>query len=695
MHQPPPSKSTQYWTVALIFLALYVLSAFVYIRYQETVDRRVLANHARIIADDVWAINPAGVENYLRLAMETQNFRSIMVDIPGDEHFISLESPTPDGVTGLFVRIGLIPTKELNETIHYKNLDIGTIRVVQYMPLIYPLLNMLVLFLLLFLLTLLFFFLADRHKSLEGLVLERTQSLLDSERRFHDLVNLLPEMVVETDLEGNIRYANHEARQRFGMTHEENSEINLFDRFPADARTSAIEKFHNSLQQGLLYQDMLYGMDHRRFPALVRSAPILQEDKTVGARLLLIDITERQRLEEQLNRDQKMKAIGLMAGGVAHDLNNILSGIVSYPEILMLDMDEENPLRHPLSIIRKAGLDASEVVADLLTVARGSRGDMQLICPNTIVKNYIDSPDFKETSGRYPLVDCSFFPAPDLLPIACSPIHMRKCLMNLVANGFEAIDGKGEVMIITENISPEEVQSAYVGLEEKQPYIRITVSDTGQGIAESELERIFEPFYSKKVLGRSGTGLGLTVVWNTVRDHGGTTRVRSSGKGTTFELLFPAIVNALPEEQTTSPQQIYRGQGETILVIDDEPHQREIAARLLGSLGYDVATVATGLEAWCYLEHNHADLVILDMLMGPNQPNGKEVYKKILGVCPGQKAVIASGYAEDDDVQKTLKMGAGAFVSKPYTITTISSAVHRVLRGPAPEQHSIKERLQE
>jgi len=549
-------------------------------------------------------------------------------------------------------------------------------QVVQHVRLIYPLLNLLGVYLMLFMLTLFIFFLSNRKKDLERLVQERTHSLRESQRRFHDLVNLLPEMVLETDLDGNIRYANSEARKRFGIIHENSdNNRNLFDFFPDDTRQSARDQFTDKLQQGTLYQDILLDEKHHTFPVLLRSAPIMNAGRCIGARLLLIDITERQRMEEQLNRDQKMKAIGLMAGGVAHDLNNILSGIVSYPEVLLLDMSEDNPLRRPLSVIRKAGLEASEVVADLLTVARGSRGDLEIVNLNVLIKEYLESPDFHDIRRRFPLVTLNFTPAADLLFLSCSPIHVRKCLMNLVINGFEAIEGQGQVRIATENVDPETIRTTSPDMPADKPCIRLTVSDTGKGIAEKELEHIFEPFYSKKVMGRSGTGLGLTVVYNTIRDHNGSTQVRSSQDGTTFELLFPGISNALPLTEKNHPE-IKHGAGETILVIDDEFRQREIATTLLSSLGYQVKTAATGNEAWSYLRQNPADLVVLDMLMGPAQPNGREIYQEILAINPGQKAIIASGYAEDDDVRQTLAMGAAAFVPKPYTLASISRAVY-------------------
>lgn len=676
--------------VSLIFLFVFIGSSASYVTYRQAKDYQALVGHARIIAGDVWAINPTGVENYLRLAMETQHYRNIQVTIPGGDNFLVLESPEPGGVAGFLPRIGAIPTREMHAAINHGELLIGELRVVQYVPLIVPLANLLVLHVLLLLVTLLILFLFDRRKTLAILVKERTRSLEASQRRFHDLVGLLPEMVLETDLDGNISYANNEACKRFGLSREDNCGTNLFDFFPMAERGNSRELFRASLDEGTLYQGVINDRDRHAFPMLLRSGPILQENVCVGARLLVIDITERERLEQQLNRDQKMKAIGLMAGGVAHDLNNILSGIVSYPELLLLKMAEDDPLRRPLAMIQKAGLEASKVVADLLTVARGSRGDTEIVDPNALIREYLDSPDFSEMRSRFPLVEYSFTSAPDLLMLSCSAIHVRKCVMNLVINGFEAIPGKGMVRITTENVPPEEIQARDLDLPRDKRYLRITVSDTGKGIKETELEHIFEPFYSKKMMGRSGTGLGLTVVWNTVRDHGGITRVTSSERGTTFELILPAKAGEPP---SPADSRIFRGLGEEVLVIDDEPRQREIATTMLRLIGYRVTTAATGRKALAHLAANPVDLVILDMIMGSGQPSGRQIYEKILAIRPGQKALIASGFAEDDDVRQTLAMGAAAFVAKPYTLASMSRAVHVTLHAEATEPYSAGERL--
>jgi len=203
----------------------------------------------------------------------------------------------------------------------------------------------------------------------------------------------------------------------------------------------------------------------------------------------------------------------------------------------------------------------------------------------------------------------------------------------------------------------------------------LTVSDSGIGISADDMQRIFEPFYTKKVMGKSGTGLGTAVVWGTVKDHRGYIDVQSQeGKGTTFTLYFPVTMKILMGKEETLPQENYMGNGESILVIDDVEEQREIASGILRKLGYSVESVASGEEAIEYLKENQVDLLVLDMIMDPGI-DGLETYKRILKLRPGQKAIIASGFSETERVKETQNLGAGKYIKKPYTIEKIGIAV--------------------
>ncbi len=391
------------------------------------------------------------------------------------------------------------------------------------------------------------------------------------------------------------------------------------------------------------------------------------------------EILEKDRLQTKLRRSEKMEVLGLMAGGVAHDLNNILTGIVGYPDLLLIDLPEGSPLRRPLEVIKDSGSRAAAVVSDLLTVARGVVLDKQPVQLNVLIDEYLQSPEYREIKSRFPDITCTTTADPDLKNILCSPVHIKKCVMNLLSNGFEAIGGEGTVSVETQNATFDERQDS----EAPGPgeWVMLCVSDTGPGISPEDMDHIFEPFYSKKVMGRSGTGLGLAIVWNTVHDHGGSIRIESSSRGTSFTLFFPVTDTS----ESSGPDHLsnveIEGNGERILVVDDEAQQREIGAGMLVSMGYTVDTVGSGEEAVRFLKNNRVDLLILDMIMEPGM-GGLETYKKILRIHPGQKAIIISGFSENEEVMEAIGLGAGGFIRKPYTYTQLGIAVRQELQSP-------------
>ena len=387
------------------------------------------------------------------------------------------------------------------------------------------------------------------------------------------------------------------------------------------------------------------------------------------------EMESKEELLARVHRLEKMEALGLMAGGVAHDLNNILAGVVSYPDLLLSDLPADSPLRRPLEVIREAGERAAAVVADLLTVARGAVLDRKPVDLNALVQDFLASPEYGKMRSRYPEVAVRVDAAPDLHPILCSPVHVRKVLMNLLMNSFEAMAGKGSVIISTSNRRlEEEAGEEGPGAGE---WVCLRVEDTGPGIAEADRKRIFEPFYSTKVMGISGTGLGLAIVWNTMQDHGGAVTVDSSEQGTSFTLYFPVGDEGEGEAEETDMSGV-RGQGETILVVDDEPGQREITSAMLESLGYRVETAASGREALARLHGHPFDLVLLDMVMEPGM-GGLETYKEMLRLVPGQKALIVSGFAEHADIEEARRLGAAGLVRKPCTLARLGQAVREAL----------------
>ena len=416
-----------------------------------------------------------------------------------------------------------------------------------------------------------------------------------------------------------------------------------------------------------------------------KGEPVFDENGDImGVLQIAHDITEKVNAEEELRaseerlaRSKKMEAMGLMAGGVAHDLNNILSGIVSYPELLLMDLPEDSPLRKPIKTIQESGMRAADVVEDLLTIARGVVSSKEVLNLNALVEEYLNSAEHHKLKKIHPLSAFKTELDSELLNITCSASHVKKILMNLIVNASEAIEGRGTVTVSTINRYLDEPLKGYEDVRRGE-YVVLGVSDDGSGISPQDFDRIFEPFYTKKVMGRSGTGLGLAVVWNSMQDHDGYINVKSSEKGTVFELYFPTIREQAADEREPIPLEDYLGHGEKILVVDDEERQREIASGILTKLGYNPEAVSSGEEAIEHIKENTVDLIVLDMVL-PKGINGRETYQQIIKIRPGQKAIIASGYAKTKEVDIAQELGADKYIRKPYTLEEIGVAVKKEL----------------
>jgi len=389
------------------------------------------------------------------------------------------------------------------------------------------------------------------------------------------------------------------------------------------------------------------------------------------------NITDRKALKVQLEQAQKMEAIGTLASGVAHDLNNILGGLVGYPEMLLMDMAEDDPLRRPLTTVKKSGEKAAAIVQDMLTLARRGVDLRTAVNLNEIVSEYLSSPEHEQVCAFHHKVRFDVRLDPDLPNILGSGVHLSKTVMNLAANAAEAMPDGGAVSITTRYRRLDAPVQGFQSVPEGE-YVVLRIEDQGTGIAKEDLPHIFEPFYTKKKMGRSGTGLGMSVVSGTVKDHRGFIDLKSvPGRGTCFDLYFPATIQILQDRSGTFAMADVTG-SERILVVDDVQEQREVATLILSRLGYTVDTVPSGEAAIEYLKRRAADLLVLDMIMDPGI-DGLETYVRISGFRPGQKAIIASGFAETDRVREMMAMGAGAYVKKPYTMETLGRAVREAL----------------
>ncbi len=443
-----------------------------------------------------------------------------------------------------------------------------------------------------------------------------------------------------------------------------------------DGFNNMLEDINHRDAELKLYRDELQNLVHRRTSELKETNRKLKEE-----------ILEREAIQDRLVHAQKMEAIGTLAGGVAHDLNNILSGVVTYPDLLLMQLPENSPLRKPIETIRASGQHAAAIVEDLLTLARrGVKREKQTDLQQ-IITSYLASLEFQELQGRHPDVQVIFPVQENTFPITGSPIHLFKTIMNLVANAMEAINGHGEIHINLERKLLEEQPQNFKQWR-KGEYIVLTVRDNGSGIPAQYIDRIFEPFFSHKEMGkRSGTGLGMSVVWGTVEDHRGNITVTSiPNVETIFTLLFPATESgqekpSVPEDTPEKPAASFKDR--SVLIVDDSFQQRKIASELLTHLGYRAVTKASGETAVDFLKFAEVDLVILDMVMKPGI-SGLETFKRILEFKPDQRAIIASGFSTQQAIDEAQQLGITDFISKPYSAEKLQGIIDRIFADSDP-----------
>ena len=515
---------------------------------------------------------------------------------------------------------------------------------------------------------------AIQHKQLE-------KALSASEERFKILADASWEGIIVHD-HGILLEANQQFLNLFGYQKEEVIGTNILEKiFPPQAFIAVRTRISNG-EMGF-HESIGLKKDGTTFPVETNSNCMEYHGRKVRV-CAIRDISSRVKAEqekikllEKLATANKIETLGLMAGSIAHDLNNILSGVVTYPEIILMQMDQSDKHRQSIEFIRDAGKRAAAVVSDILTLARGTTAQKKICDLNTIIKNHLASLEQQGITSQFQGVKIETQLAEDLLNISCSEIHISKAVMNLLNNALEAIEKDGTIVLATSNRFLETPLNEYEHINAGE-YVVLTISDNGPGIPAHSLNKIFEPFYSKKAMGRSGTGLGLAIVWSTVHDHNGYVNVRSNNTGTVFELFFPATRQQEDEKPTAISMNAYKGHGETILIVDDQENQRIIACNLLKELSYQTCAVASGEEAVTYLRQNKADLVLLDMIMEPGM-NGRETYEQILKTNPAQKAIIVSGFSEDEEVKKIHELGIILFIKKPYTIAQIGIAIKQTL----------------
>ncbi len=513
-----------------------------------------------------------------------------------------------------------------------------------------------------------------------------------SEKKYRDVVESASSIILRIDVDGRIRFSNRFAQTLLGIRQSALAGRPIQEVLPSEGDgawswSGMVNRIVASGRSIAQVEEKVFRLADGRlvwvawtFQPIFTDGGGIKEVLCIGNDIsqLMQTRQEKAELEMQLLRAQKMEALGTLAGGVAHDLNNVLAGLINYPELMLMQMPADSPWRRYVEGIKKSGEKAAAIVQDLLTLARRNVVQKEVLNLNGIVNDYLDSTGYERLLQDHPRARIQAHLQDDLANIQGAPVSLSKALMNLVTNAVEALEGRpGEVSIATANRHLDKDLAGYETVP-RGDHVVLSVRDTGCGIAEADLHRIFEPFFTKKQMGRSGTGLGMAVVWGAIKDHGGRIDIHSAlGQGTCFEIYFaPTARQAAAVVET--PTAALAGRGEKILVVDDAAIQCEIAQEILAGLGYQVAAVSSGGAAVDYVQANPVDLLVIDMIM-PEGIDGLETYRRIACGRPGQRAIITSGHSDNEKVRQAMVLGVGAYVKKPYTLEELGQAVRREL----------------
>jgi len=508
--------------------------------------------------------------------------------------------------------------------------------------------------------------------------------LLQSEQKYRSFIESMCDGVGYVDLDENLLFANMALCDILGYSQTELIGMNLrqivikedLDKILAGTKRR-LRKEHDK------YELTVKRKDGQTRQISISVTPLMDySGRVIGSVGIFTDISEitkaedeKKLLKDKLIRAQRMESLGVLAGGVAHDLNNILGPLVAYPEIIRMDLTPDSPIHEHLQKIEGSAQRAVGVVQDLLTMARRGRYEMLPMNINDAIEDYLYSPDFANIKKKFSDVKLGIQLDKSISLIHGSQTHISKVIMNLIINALEAMPRGGLLTIKTVEQYINKLAGGFDNIEAGE-YVIMTVSDTGLGIEENDIKRLFEPFYTKKEMGRSGSGLGLAIVYGVMKDHNGYVDVISKvNQGSQFLVYLPVLkVTNIATEKIVID---IRG-SEKILVVDDIEEQRELASAMLSSLGYMVELAPEGKAAIEYLRNNYADLVILDMIM-ENDFDGLDTYREIVKLHPGQKAIIASGFSQTDRVKEAEKLGVNMYIRKPYTMQKLGKAIREVL----------------
>jgi len=534
----------------------------------------------------------------------------------------------------------------------------------------------------------------QRVAELEAAETERKQAedtLRESEEKYRTLSEQSKDAIFITTRKGELSYINQSFLDLFGYTRKEIINLKAQETYvnPNDR-----SMFRQEIEQNRSVRDFevkLRKKDgtemHCLITATVRRA---NDGSIVGYQGIIRDITEKKLFEAQLLQAQKMEAIGTLAGGIAHNFNNLLMSIQGNASLMLLETDPKHPHYERLKNIEKSVQSGSKLTNQLLGYARGGRYEVKHISLNQIVK---ETSDTFETTRKDIRVHQDL--DKDLSGIKADQGQIEQVLLNLYVNAADAMPQGGDLFLHTTNVTHEDMKERPY-TPKPGNYALLTVRDTGVGMDKKTMDRIFDPFFTTKGLAK-GTGLGLASVYGIIKAHSGYIDVESKkgqarpprlspaerddgGQGTTFYIYLPAIEAKGMAQRAEGMEQEEMNPGkETILLVDDEEMILDVGQALLKALGYKVLIAGSGKEALEIYKKNKEkiDLVILDMIMPVT--GGGETYDRMKEINPDIKVLLSSGYSIDGQATEILKRGCDGFIQKPFTMKELSQSIREVL----------------